>query len=204
MAMTKMINNKVSLKYCLQQDLNGYQKVSHFFSRLKNVLVTNPINTQYLIYRYIINLRYSEYHYNNSLLSGYHGVKAILHSVCLIYRYWKLRRISYKMGVQIPPNVCGPGLQIWHYGYIIINAKTRIGKNVTLYPGVEIGHKVPGGPCPTIGDNCFIGAGVKIFGGVHIGDNVTIGANAVVTHDIPKNAVVGGIPAKIIKFKNEK
>ena len=44
----------------------------------------------------------------------------------------------------------------------------------------------------------------KSAGGVNIGNFVTIAPNAVVTHDIPKNAVVGGIPAKIIKFKNEK
>ena len=52
-----------------------------------------------------------------------------------------------------------------------------------------------------MGDNCYFGLGVKILGSVKIGNNVTIGANAVVTKDIPDNAVVGGVPAKIIKIK---
>ena len=52
-----------------------------------------------------------------------------------------------------------------------------------------------------VGDNCRFGLGVRIFGSVKIGNNVTIGANAVVTKDIPDNAVVGGVPAKIIKIK---
>ena len=55
---------------------------------------------------------------------------------------------------------------------------------------------------PTIGNNVIIGAGAKIMGDVKIGNNVTIGANAVVTHDVPDNCVVGGVPAKIIKYKN--
>ena len=121
----------------------------------------------------------------------------------MMYYYWKLRQISYKTGFQIPPNTCGPGLQIWHYGYIIINQNTRIGRNLTVYPGVEIGHKVPSGGCPVIGDNCFIGAGAKIFGKIKIGNNVTIAPNTVVTKDVPDNVIVGGIPAKIIKYKNE-
>ena len=45
--------------------------------------------------------------------------------------------------------------------------------------------------------------GVKILGTVHIGNNVTIGANAVVTKDIPNNAIAGGVPARIIKIKDE-
>ena len=48
----------------------------------------------------------------------------------------------------------------------------------------------------------IIGAGAKIMGDVNIGNYVTIGANAVVTHDVPDNCVVGGVPAKIIKYKN--
>ena len=50
-----------------------------------------------------------------------------------------------------------------------------------------------------IGDNCFIGMRASIFPGVHIGDNVIVGANAIVTHNIPSYCVVAGTPAKIIK-----
>ena len=52
-----------------------------------------------------------------------------------------------------------------------------------------------------MGDNCYFGLDCKIFGSVRICDNVTVGANAVVTKDIPDNAIVGGVPAKIIKTK---
>ena len=112
-----------------------------------------------------------------------------------------LRHYSYKTGFQIPPNTIAEGLTLWHWGYLIINENTKIGKNCTLYPGIVIGHKVPGGPCPVIGNNVFIGSGVKIFGGVTIGDNVTIASNSVVTKNVPSNTVVGGIPSIIIKNK---
>lgn len=67
--------------------------------------------------------------------------------------------------------------------------------------GVTIGNKNTEDDCPIIGDNCDIGAGAKIIGAIHIGNNVTIGANAVVVKDIPDNCIVGGIPAKIIKMR---
>ena len=90
-----------------------------------------------------------------------------------------------------------------HLGALVrIKRNCRIGKNCTILPGVVIGNKQLDGDesWVTIGDNCYIGLGAKIFGEVHIGDNVIIGANAVVTKDIPDNAVVGSIPAKILKI----
>jgi serine O-acetyltransferase len=52
-----------------------------------------------------------------------------------------------------------------------------------------------------IGDDVIIGSGAKVLGGITIGHNVTIGANSVVTHSVPDNVVVGGIPARILKEK---
>jgi len=56
---------------------------------------------------------------------------------------------------------------------------------------------------PVIGDNCILFAGAKVIGNVTLGNNVIVAANAVVTKDFPDNAVVGGIPAKILSYKGE-
>lgn len=104
------------------------------------------------------------------------------------------------------PNTCDAGLAIFHTGdFIWIKGSAKVGKNCTFRPGVVIGQKHTGEkPQPVqIGDNVDFGIGVKVFGNFKIGNNVSIGANAVVTHDIPDNAIVGGIPAKIIKIKSE-
>lgn len=195
--------SKKELLFALSKEASLYPKLSSgIINKWKNKLVTNPINTQFYIYKYIRCLRFSEYHDVESLLyKKSYSIKTIWHTIMTIYYYNKLKKISYKTGIQIPPHTCGAGLQIWHYGYIIINERTRIGRNLTIYPGVEIGHKLPGEGCPIIGDNCFIGAGAKIFGSIRIGNNVTVAANAVVLEDIPDNAIVGGVPAKIIKMK---
>lgn len=71
---------------------------------------------------------------------------------------------------------------------IVINDKAVIGKNCTIYHQVTIGEI--GGNAPIIGNNCFIGPGAKILGGVRVGNNVTIGANCVVVKDIPDGSTV--------------
>lgn len=73
------------------------------------------------------------------------------------------------------------------YG-IIISHNAVIGKNCTIYHQVTIGEWKTG--APTIGDNVWIGPGAKIFGCIHIGNNVRIGANCVVSRDVPDNATV--------------
>ena len=80
---------------------------------------------------------------------------------------------------------------------VVIHGKAVIGDNATIHANVVIAGK--NGETPTIGDNCMIGAGACILGGVKIGNNCVIAAGAVVVDDIPDNKVVGGIPAKVIK-----
>lgn len=71
---------------------------------------------------------------------------------------------------------------------IIITHNAKIGKNVTIFQFTTIGEGKGG--APTIGDNVMIGPGAKILGGVHVGNNVNIGANAVIVTDVPDNTTV--------------
>jgi serine O-acetyltransferase len=115
-----------------------------------------------------------------------------------------LQRYKYKFGIGISPKVkIGPGLYIGHFGGIIINSQAVIGKNCNISHGVTIGMANRGTKrgVASIGDNVYIGPGAKIVGAVKIGNNVAIGANCVVTKDMPDNAVVVGVPGKIISLE---
>ena len=87
---------------------------------------------------------------------------------------------------------------------IIVSHYAHVGKNCWIAQQVTIGQAIDKNVAPVIGDNVIIGAGAKILGEIRIGNNVVIGANAVVTTDVPDNCVVGGVPAKVIKYKEEK
>lgn len=91
----------------------------------------------------------------------------------------------------------GGGLIVQH-GYGTIIAPRKIGKNCWVNQGVTIGY-TNDDDCPTVGDNVTVYSGAKILGNVHVGNNVVVGANAVVVKDVEDNCVVGGVPAKVIK-----
>ena len=98
------------------------------------------------------------------------------------------------------------GLSFQHYGTVVINGAAKIGRNCTVFHGVTVGLKIGGKNegVATIGDNCVLGPGCKILGKCNIGDNVFIGANAVVTHDIESGCVEGGIPAHVLNHNGVK
>ena len=93
----------------------------------------------------------------------------------------------------------GGGLLIQHGFSTCINAK-KIGNNCKIYHQVTIGNN--GEKRPAIGNNVVVCCGAKVIGGVNIGNDVIIGANAVVVKDIPDHCIVAGIPAQIIKRRN--
>jgi serine O-acetyltransferase len=115
----------------------------------------------------------------------------------LLYHY------ECKYGIRIAVKTkIGSGLYIGNYSGIFVNTDVVIGKNFNISMGVGIGeaNRGPRKGAAVIGDNVYIGPGARIVGKVKIGNNVAIGANCVVTRDIPDNAVVVGVPGKAISF----
>lgn len=116
----------------------------------------------------------------------------------LRYRYQSL---CEQYAWTIPINVFGKGLQLVHAGSIVVTGSAKIGDNARVHVGVNIGRAYAKGKdgAPVIGDNCYFGPGCKVFGPVVIGDNVAIGANAVVNSSFEEgNCTVAGIPARKI------
>lgn len=108
----------------------------------------------------------------------------------------RYRRLSERYGFTIPPGTFGPGLAIVHRGTIVVNKGAIVGRNCRIHQNVTIGSVR--GLSPRIGNNVWIGAGAVVIGDIVIGDDVAIAANAVVTSDVPASVTVGGIPASII------
>lgn len=120
----------------------------------------------------------------------------------LYYKLLSLRfhRKSVKIGFEIPPNTFGPGLSIAHRGTLVVHPDARIGKNCRIHVDVVIGTRPgPVDKVPTIGDNCYIGPGAKIYGDIVLGDNMAIGANSVVNRSFKDGyQTIAGIPARKI------
>lgn len=117
------------------------------------------------------------------------------------------RHYTYRFGILLHYRAdIGEGLYIGHFGGIIVSEKAKIGRNCNLSHGVTIGQANRGKRegFPTIGDRVYIGPGAKIIGRVYVGNDVAIGANAVVVDDVPANAVVAGIPAEVISMNGSK
>lgn len=116
-----------------------------------------------------------------------------------------LRRYIYKYGIQIPVETkIGAGFYIGHFGNIIINEHAVLGKNCNISQGVTIGQanrgKLKG--APMIGNEVWIGANAVIVGNVKIGDDVLIAPNSFVNFDVPSNSMVISNRCEIKKRTN--
>jgi serine O-acetyltransferase len=110
---------------------------------------------------------------------------------------WRVRQAGVRLGFTIPPNVFGPGLLLPHWGTIVVSSEAAVGRGCVVHPGVTLG--LNHGRAPRIGDDVYLGPGAKVFGGLRIGDRATVGANSVVTRDVPADSRVAGAPARPVR-----
>ena len=152
-----------------------------------------------------------------SVILTYPGVKAVFfhqiaHFFCIAKFDLIARIISqfsrFLTGIEIHPKAkIGKNLFIDHGMGVVIGETSEIGDNVTIYHMVTLGGISPSIDSneqrnvkrhPTLRNNVVVGSGAQVLGPVMIGENAKIGANAVVTKNVPENAVMVGIPAKNI------
>lgn len=124
------------------------------------------------------------------------GKKRISKLIYLLYRTL--------FSCDIPSSsILGHNVKFPHYALgVVIHPRSIIGNNVTIYQHVTIGSR-NGIGAPIIGNNVVIGAGAIIIGDIKIGDNVKIGANSVVLKSVPDNCTVVGIPGDFSKNGNQ-
>jgi serine O-acetyltransferase len=157
-----------------------------------------------------------------SVILTYPGVKAVfLHRVANFFHiagFHLIARIISQMtrfftGIEIHAGAqIGKNLFIDHGMGVVIGETSEIGDDVTIYHAVTLGGISPSVDSerqrhekrhPTIGDNVVIGSGAQIIGPVKVGNGSRIAANAVVVNDVPNDATMVGVPAKVIKTSNK-
>jgi len=115
---------------------------------------------------------------------------------------YKILRLASQIltGIELPCEaLIGRRFKIEHFGDIIVSGDAILGDDVVIRNGVTIGLRHTGTRgSPVIGSRVDIGAGAKILGPIRIGNDVRIGANAVVIQDVPDNSLAVGVPARII------
>jgi serine O-acetyltransferase len=144
------------------------------------------------------------------VLTTYPGIHAVLfhrmnHALWKHGFYWFARLLSniprWYTGIEIHPGaVIGRRFFIDHGMGVVIGETTEIGDDCTLYHGVTLGGTSweKGKRHPTLGNNVVIGAGAKVLGPIHIGDNARIGSNAVVLSNVAAGATVVGVPGRLV------
>lgn len=181
-----MIRSKKDYKFYLEADriAKAIPKKGSLFLLIRNIIFPN------YVWRFQKTLRKLEYYENCK--------KGIVSFVVRLFLTKKYFNLSVKLGFSIPTNVFGPGLSIAHRGTIIVSRGAKIGANCRLHACVNIGTKAGADElAPTIGDDCYIGPGVKMYGEISIPNGTAIGANAVVNTSFDEeNITIAGVPAR--------
>ncbi len=184
-----MLNSKEALELYLKEDAKANSITLGITYYVKLFYGNVPARA----FRYLKSLRKYEYAINT-------------HSPLLFWYRFYNRRLGAKYNIAITPNTVGYGLKLPHLEQGVIINCSSMGNHCIVNSGVVLGNKGPGlnELKPIVGDNVNFCVGSKAIGEVHIGNNVLVAPNAVVTKDVPADCVIAGIPAIIIKTLKNK
>ncbi len=122
----------------------------------------------------------------------------ILKQIMEAYYHLAYNWVRFRLQIEIPRDTTiGPGFRVDHYGCILINSQSTIGRNVTISQGVLLGGTETG--APTIGSDINCGVGVKIIGAIVLGDCMKIGAGSIVTKSFEGGQIIAGVPARVLR-----
>ena len=173
-----------------REDLNRYVEASHdphgFLRRLRIVLFTEGVWA-------IAVYRFGQYLYEEAP----RPLRTLLRIPYEIAR----KILVLAIGIHLSPETqIGPGFFISHFGGIWINPRVRMGARCTIAHAITIGAPDAEVGAPVLGDRVWIGAGAVVTGPVQVGSGAVIGANSLVSSNVPENAVVVGVPARVLAY----
>ena len=155
------------------------------------------INSHMKLYFKNVGYKITVHYRRCKYLSEHKGLRILYYFERFIYR-----GVCVKYGCDLPSHVTiGPGLKIDHPFGIVINSGTVIGHSFTIKSGAVIGKKNDNGAA-IIGDSVQVGVHALLLGNIKVGNNAEIGAGAIVTHDVPDNAIVINQAASVYRIKD--
>lgn len=187
------INCKKELKRIVKEEKKLYFSNGFYQLFLKCI----KLHPDYFVWKFVKRMRITSYYYskrNNN----------VVYSILYIMSSRKMNKLARRIGIETGENVFDENVRIFHSNGIVINGNAQIGKNCRLYGNNCIGNNGRNNKAPNIGDNVRICVGAKVLGDITIANNITIAAGAVVTKScLEENAILAGIPAKIIGYNNK-
>lgn len=180
-----MIKNRKELKLFLKTERQLYGK-----NKACYVCRLFSLTEEGIIWKFQRRLRIWEYHLNKK------------HKLITTLWHFLTTKLGNKYGLHLRPNNFDVGLHILHLGPILVNGESRVGKNCCIHINTALVATGGISDSPHIGDNCRIGVGAILIGGIKLGNDVVVGAGAVVTKSFEEDHItLAGVPAKIISRK---
>lgn len=188
------IKNRAELRKILNSDRELYFGGIGSYQRILKKIKGHP---DYYAWKYVRQMRITSYFYTKRKSNVIYAFLYLYHSRLFFSK-------GRKLGIESGENVFDEGLRIYHTQGIVVNGNARVGKNCYLYGNNCIGNNGILPACPQIGDGVRICVGAKVIGDVVLANGVIVSAGAVVVKScLEENAILAGVPAKIIGYNTK-